>query len=355
MKRINRPRHRWSKLVALLIGVILLGVLIFGLFTYRTNYYAEEPGIPVPAKAYVTVSGERDRQPGTFLLMTVHTRGPLTLAQALQAKMQPYTELFQQKKAEWRAEQMGNWIDAQMATASAEQAAFKLAKKPVSAQYMGLWVRSVAKNSPFHGLLQAGDTITQVDGKHYATAKAYLQAMRAHQDGAGMTLSGVQVAEPNPITVNIKVSRSGAAHDFGLGYGDHVTAATSPNVAIDTGNIGGPSIGLICALQVYEEITGKQLRHGQQIAGTGTIDAEGKVGAIGAVDKKVAAAVKKGAKVFLVPDAPATKALLKADPGYINNATLAKRTAKALKTKMKIVPVKSLREAVDYLQTHQVN
>jgi PDZ domain-containing protein len=67
------------------------------------------------------------------------------------------------------------------------------------------------------------------------------------------------------------------------------------------------------------------------VAGTGTIDADGKVGPIGGIQQKIAAAASSGASVFLVP----------AD----NCDELA-----GLQTDIRLVRVASLREAIDALR-----
>ncbi|MCG4281426.1 peptidase S16, partial [Lacticaseibacillus saniviri] len=50
------------------------------------------------------------------------------------------------------------------------------------------------------------------------------------------------------------------------------------------------------------------------------------------------------------PNQPATKAIKKIDPTYVNNYDDAKKAAATLHTKMKIVPVKTLQDAIDYLK-----
>lgn len=57
-------------------------------------------------------------------------------------------------------------------------------------------------------------------------------------------------------------------------------------------------------LECYQLFTGKNLSS-KKIAGTGTIDDQGKVGMIGGVDKVIAAS-QQGMKVFFAPtDQPA--------------------------------------------------
>ena len=52
-------------------------------------------------------------------------------------------------------------------------------------------------------------------------------------------------------------------------------------------DIGGPSAGLIFSLGVYDTLTPGSLTGGTDIAGTGTIDAQGRVGPIGGIQQKI--------------------------------------------------------------------
>jgi PDZ domain-containing protein len=74
------------------------------------------------------------------------------------------------------------------------------------------------------------------------------------------------------------------------------------DVNIDLGQeIGGPSAGLMFSLAIYDKLTPGALTGGRYVAGTGTIDASGKVGPIGGIQQKLAAAEHAGAEVFLTP------------------------------------------------------
>lgn len=72
-------------------------------------------------------------------------------------------------------------------------------------------------------------------------------------------------------------------------------------VEIASGDVGGPSAGLMFALGLYDQLTPSDLTQGRTIAGTGTIDPQGGVGPIGGIEDKVLAAERVGATVFLVP------------------------------------------------------
>ena len=61
-------------------------------------------------------------------------------------------------------------------------------------------------------------------------------------------------------------------------------------------------------------------------------------------------AADSGADIFFVPNNPVTKEMKKADPDAKTNYQEAKEAAEKLGTKMKIVPVKTAQEAIDYLK-----
>ena len=122
--------------------------------------------------------------------------------------------------------------------------------------------------------------------------------------------------------------------------------------AIDfsTEGVGGPSAGLMFTLDIYDQLVGTDLRKGRIIAGTGTIEADGSVGDIGGAGLKVVSAAESGAEIFFVPNNPVDEATLKANPDAQTNYQEALAAAKKIGTKMKIVPVTTAQEAIDYLK-----
>ena len=65
---------------------------------------------------------------------------------------------------------------------------------------------------------------------------------------------------------------------------------------------------------------------------------------------KVKSAADSGADIFFVPNNPVTKEMKKADRMPRLTIKRPKEAAKKLGTKMKIVPVKTAQEAIDYLK-----
>ncbi|QKW19735.1 hypothetical protein HUT16_12285 [Kitasatospora sp. NA04385] len=76
-------------------------------------------------------------------------------------------------------------------------------------------------------------------------------------------------------------------------------------VRIDLGQIGGPSGGQMLALGIIDKIAGDgkggDLTGGRNVAGTGTVDADGRIGQVGGIPLKTQAAHAAGATVFLLP------------------------------------------------------
>ncbi|MFD9908662.1 S16 family serine protease [Streptomyces sp. NPDC059063] len=117
---------------------------------------------------------------------------------------------------------------------------------------------------------------------------------------------------------------------------DGVSGTDKVEVRADLGKIGGPSAGLFLALGIIDKLDGNgsggDLTGGRTIAGTGTIKADGKVGAVGGVSLKTQAAARDGATVFLVPKAECSD-------------------AKAEKPKgLQLIPVTTLSGTVDALR-----
>jgi PDZ domain-containing protein len=98
---------------------------------------------------------------------------------------------------------------------------------------------------------------------------------------------------------NSQRSATAAALSY-LGYPSKQHAVT---VSITLKDTGGPSGGLIFALGIIAKLSAKDLVASRMIAGTGTMDNSGQVGAIGGIEDKFIAARRAGATIFLAPSA----------------------------------------------------
>jgi PDZ domain-containing protein len=112
-------------------------------------------------------------------------------------------------------------------------------------------------------------------------------------------------------------------------------APGSVDVTLHLADVGGPSAGLFFALGIVDKLDGNgsggDLTGGRAVAGTGTIEADGTVGAVGGVSLKTQAARRDGATVFLVPKAECKAAGAELPKG------------------LKLIPVTTLKSAVSSL------
>lgn len=192
-------------------------------------------------------------------------------------------------------------------------------------------VGSVTVDGPSDDKLKPGDLISAVDNIAVSTSEEVGTQIATHdvgdavvftvlRDGTQMTVSVTTVASPSDTQKPIV----GITLTTGYRYDPTVTFNVDPSVT-------GPSAGLVFALGIYDRITDGQLVGDRTVAATGTMDANGGVGAIGGIREKIKGAERDGAETFLLP---------KANCGDIGD----------LPTKLRLVPVLTLKDAISALQ-----
>ncbi|MDQ2625129.1 MAG: PDZ domain-containing protein [Actinomycetota bacterium] len=148
------------------------------------------------------------------------------------------------------------------------------------------------------GVLLPGDVITAIDGSKVVTYRDMSEALLAA--GAGST-------------VTVGVLRDGAQTDVDVVSGERPDGSALLGVWVDpefdfpfdvtiqVDDVGGPSAGTMFALGLLDLLTPEDEVAGNVIAGTGTIDLDGQVGAISGIRQKMIGAVRDGATSFLAP------------------------------------------------------
>ena len=96
----------------------------------------------------------------------------------------------------------------------------------------------------------------------------------------------------------------------------------------------GSSGGFMTALSIYDYITNGNFSNNLKIAGTGTIDQEGKVGKIAGIKYKLLGANKKNVDIFFCPD-----------ENYIEAVKIKNKHH----LKLKIIKIKTFDDAINYL------
>ncbi|MGI8677571.1 MAG: YlbL family protein [Jatrophihabitans sp.] len=162
-------------------------------------------------------------------------------------------------------------------------------------------VVSVSADGPSKGVLQTGDQLKSVDGRPANNADLLAALLKTESAGHRATVVVTRHSKPTTVQVTLAAAPKGKQ---GARFGIEVSTTCLAPFSIDLGlanQIGGPSAGLMFALGIMDKIGSQDLTKGRFVAGTGTIDAEGKVGPIGGIPLKMIAARDKGASVFLAP------------------------------------------------------
>lgn len=191
----------------------------------------------------------------------------------------------------------------------------------------GVLVEQVFADTPAAGKLFAGDVILEVGGRPVDGPDEL--GARIQASGEGKPLAFTVEAGGETETVTIVPARVQGFDRPVIGI-SAIQAFPFP-LSIDSGEIGGPSAGLMWTLGLIDLLTPGDLTAGLSVAGTGVIGLDGSVGPVGGIEEKVVAAERAGADVFLVP---------------AENADAARSVA----DEIRIVSVSNYRQALSFLE-----
>ena len=343
-----------TKIMLIFAAIVLLLAFLF----MPVPYYLEMPGSAESISAYIKIDGKKDKQKGKYMLVYVSIC-QASPASFLASFFMPFTDRL--SKSELLGDSNAKEYDMVQqyymddAVNEAQYVALKKAGKQVSRKYVGMYVMSVAKNSNFKNKLQIGDVVTAIDGKHYNSSQEFIKLISKYRSGKEITVTYLHNGKPKRAKGQTIMLDSVHRAGIGITLADRTEVSSPIKVSADMKGIGGPSAGLMMTLAIYQQVTGLNLRQGQKIAGTGTMNADGSVGDIGGIDKKVVSSSKAGAKIFFAPNNPVSKAEKEYDKNAKTNYQEAVAAAKKIKTKMKIVPVRTFDDAVRYLEKNKIN
>ncbi|MFI9509506.1 PDZ domain-containing protein [Nocardia sp. NPDC052566] len=303
--------RRILTLLAALIPVVVLGVTGSVL---TVPFVALGPGPTVNTlgeargKQVVDVRGVQvDPTTGNLNMTTVSVRDGLNIFEAFgfwasgKYGLVPRAEVYPPDKSREQVDK-DNQQDFQNSEGNAELAVMRYLKLPTA-----VLVREVSEQGPANDVLREGDEFVSVDGTPITTPKDVVTAVAAKSPGDRLTVVFKRDNIEQTATVTLgKVPRQAddkkpeETRGF-LGVSAGLGARQPMQVSFNLADIGGPSAGLMFSLALIDKLTPGELDGGKFVAGTGTIDPEGKVGPIGGIQYKMMAAREAGAQTFLVP------------------------------------------------------
>jgi len=177
----------------------------------------------------------------------------------------------------------------------------------ISSKGDGVAVVGILDDSPVKDKLKKGDLLNSINNKNISSATEFISTLRTYSIGETVSIGLLREVDGNKKTLTIETTLIEHIEYEGepmVGF-----LATTVNerfdfpfeIDIKTGNVGGPSAGLMMALNVYNNLIPEDLTNSMIIAGTGTIEIDGSVGPVGGIKQKVIAAKRAGAELILVP------------------------------------------------------
>jgi PDZ domain-containing protein len=310
--------------VTLVVSGALVALLLLVMAMVPLPYVVQQPGPTVDTLAehdgepLITVDGAQTYPTsGELRLTTVSYLGgpgfrPVSALRALGAWLDG-TEVVLPREAVYpegvSREQLEDQSSAQMTSSQTNATVAALTEVGYDVP-MVMTVGEVAEGSGADGVIRPGDVITSVQ-----------PAGEARTDVADFAdLVGVLDVTPPGTVVRVGVDRDGTAEVVEvtttapvtapdveppqgslLGVGLLPDVELPVDVSFDIDNIGGPSAGTMFALGIVDTLTPGEMTGGEVVAGTGTVDLAGEVGAIGGIRQKLVGARRDGAEWFLAP------------------------------------------------------
>ncbi|MDQ4214038.1 PDZ domain-containing protein [Microbacterium sp. ASV81] len=161
-------------------------------------------------------------------------------------------------------------------------------------------VASILGDGAASGILKPKDTVVAVNGQKPSDVDA-LRAQIQKSAGAPVALTIERDGTQQDVSVTPRKQESNGTTTWLLGVTLQHQYTFPITVKLQLDNVGGPSAGMMFALGIIDTLTPGELNGGKQIAGTGTIAADGTVGPIGGIRQKLYGARSAGADYFLAP------------------------------------------------------
>ncbi|WP_044642581.1 SepM family pheromone-processing serine protease [Risungbinella massiliensis] len=337
-----------SKRRIISFSILFILFILIGIgFLVPIPYYVMKPGSAMDVEPYVQVEVPQKDENGKFYLTTISLQEGSVIDYLIdrfsdQIELIPNEQLLApgETDEEYEREQRENMEESQH---FALISAFQYTKQPIRVEKIGLEVFRILEG--VRTGLQPRDLIQKVDNQAVTSVEGLSKILQGKQVGEKVPVTLVRKGKS--ITVEVPVielpgkPNEPKRHGFGFTAFVKTSVTTTPKAKIQTENIGGPSAGLMFTLETIDQLLPENLTNGYQVSGTGTIDDKGNVGQIGGIQYKVMAADRQGAHIFFTP---------KDIQPHDNNEKIAKETAKKIGTKMEIVPVANVQEAIEYLK-----
>ena len=317
--------------------IIFLFLLLIVL-NYPLNYYIVIGGGMSDASTRIEVKGKK-KSKGSFNISYISQVDANILFYGLSyiipsweredANLYKYSKEEDLKDVEFRSD-----LDLLTANGTATYWAYTLANKEIQETSSKLYV-IVTYPEKYKTPLKVGDQILSVDDQTFDSVKEYSSYLQTKEVGESASIRIIRNKKEQVIESKIYELQEQKILGIGLQYAREYE--TDPEIKIQfSKRESGPSGGLITTLEIYNQLTKKDITKGYTIAGTGTIEEDGTIGEIGGIEYKVLGAASAKADIFLSPGG--------------DNYKTAKKYIKEKKLKIKLIKVETIQEALEKLE-----
>ncbi|MBQ8892663.1 MAG: PDZ domain-containing protein [Bacilli bacterium] len=182
--------------------------------------------------------------------------------------------------------------------------------------------------------IQIGDTLVSVNGVKINNNTEYKEYIKTLEVNSKVEV--IVKRNEELVTCYAKLIEKDNEKIMGLYLVNVIDYKVDPPINLSfKWNESGPSAGFMLSLAIYDKLVSEDLTKGRMIVGTGTIDINGNVGAIGGVKYKLMGAVQSKADIFFVPG---------------ENYEEAMEVKKKFNYDIKVVKVDTLDDAINYLK-----
>ncbi len=310
-------------------------VLLFVFFFYELPFVIYRPGGTIDLSSRVNVENGYETE-GTLSMSYVSMmKGNIPFV--LASFIIPNWDLVESKSITLENESVDESIERdhlflEEGLDNAIISAYTLAEKEINIKNIYHVVTYIAKEAETD--LKLGDIILNINGKEFKELidlQKYVNSLHKNDE-----VTFTVLRSDKEITCHAKLYEIENTLKVGIQIINKYEYETDPKVTIETKTSeSGSSGGLMTALSIYNALTESDITKGRKIVGTGTIDIEGIVGEIGGIKYKLLGAEKANAEIFLCP---------------LENYAEAKDVKEKNKLKLELIPVETLKEAVEVLQ-----
>jgi Lon-like protease len=326
--------HNRRKVPIRSISVFMLTICLLICLFWPTGYMVTYPGLTLNMNRYAQVSGGIRHGEISGVLVFERPAFPIDWVSA--KLFSHYT--FVVKPPDLSLGEYNQQVLMMKADANAAGSAIAFQKlgKGKGITSHGVRITGVVKNSPVEEILKPGDVIEEVNGQAVTTVNDLTARMIQVKPGDQVELTLLRGDKRVIIKAGTRANPNEPNRAaFGIQISNELQYDIPGNVVFHNYLLheGGPSHGAMLALTLMDQLTPNGITNGNKVAGTGTIEPDGSVGPVGALEQKGYTVSRTDADVFFVP--------------YQNEAE-ARKGASSLQ----IVPVHTLDDILNWLQAH---